>query len=77
MARAFTEIDWEDVTEFVPAVIAAMTMPLTFSIAEGIAFGFITYTAIKIMSGRFRDLNIAVILLSIAFLLKYIFLASH
>jgi len=77
MARAFTEIDWEDVTEFVPAVIAAMTMPLTFSIAEGIAFGFISYTAIKIMSGRFRDLNIAVVLLSMAFLLKYIFLASH
>jgi AGZA family xanthine/uracil permease-like MFS transporter len=78
MARAFTEIDWEDATEFAPAIIAAITMPLTFSIAEGISFGFISYTVIKILCGKFRDLNISIVLLAVAFVLKYIFLpAAH
>jgi AGZA family xanthine/uracil permease-like MFS transporter len=71
MARAFTEIDWTDSTEFAPAVITTLTMPLTYSIAEGIAFGFISYTAIKIISGRIRDLNLAIVLLSLAFITKY------
>jgi AGZA family xanthine/uracil permease-like MFS transporter len=74
MARALTEIDWEDPTEYAPAIITAIIMPLTFSVAEGIAFGFISYTAIKLISGRFRDLNAAVVLLAIAFILKYIFI---
>jgi AGZA family xanthine/uracil permease-like MFS transporter len=52
MARALTEIDWEDPTEYAPAIITAIIMPLTFSVAEGIAFGFISYTAIKLISGQ-------------------------
>jgi AGZA family xanthine/uracil permease-like MFS transporter len=71
MAKAFTEIEWEDLTEYVPAMIAAISMPLTYSIAEGISFGFISYTAIKLISGRYRDLNWALIILSGAFILKY------
>lgn len=74
MARALTEINWDDATEFAPAVIAALAMPLTFSIADGIAFGFISYTAIKILSGRARELNAAVIVLALAFILKYVYL---
>ena len=74
MARALTEIDWEDPTEYAPAVVTAIIMPLTFSVAEGIAFGFISYTAIKLISGRFRDLNAAIVILAIAFVLKYIFI---
>jgi AGZA family xanthine/uracil permease-like MFS transporter len=74
MAHAFTDIDWNDPTEYAPAVITAIIMPLTFSVAEGISFGFISYTAIKIMSGRFKDLNFAVVILAIAFVCKYIFL---
>jgi len=41
MARGFAELDWDDVTEYAPAVVTALAMPLTFSIANGIAFGFI------------------------------------
>jgi AGZA family xanthine/uracil permease-like MFS transporter len=74
MARALTEVNWEDPTEYAPAVVTAIIMPLTFSVAEGIAFGFISYTAIKLISGRYRDLNAAVVLLAIAFVLKYIFI---
>jgi AGZA family xanthine/uracil permease-like MFS transporter len=76
MARALTEIEWDDSTEYAPAVITTLTMPLTYSIAEGIAFGFISYTIIKIISGRFRDLNSVIVLLSLAFILKYAML-SH
>jgi len=71
MAQAFKDIDWEDATEYIPAVIAAITMPLTFSIADGISFGFIIYTAIKLLSGRYRDLNAAVIILTCAFIIKF------
>lgn len=72
MARALTEIKWTDSTEYAPAIITTITMPLTYSIADGIAFGFISYTAIKIISGRFRDLNMAVVLLTLAFIAKYV-----
>jgi AGZA family xanthine/uracil permease-like MFS transporter len=73
MARAFTEIEWEDLTEYVPAVLTAIAMPLTYSIAEGISFGFISYTAIKILSGRVRDLNAPLVILALAFIAKYVF----
>ena len=45
MARGLTEVEWDDITEAAPAVITAIAMPFTFSIAEGIAFGFISYAA--------------------------------
>ena len=51
MMSAVTEIDFTDPSEFVPAVVVIVTMPLTFSIAHGIAFGFIAYTGIKLLAG--------------------------
>jgi adenine/guanine/hypoxanthine permease len=74
MMRALTEINWEDVTEYVPAIITAIAMPLTFSIAEGISFGFISYVAIKIISGRLRDLNFTITALAIILIIRYVFL---
>lgn len=71
MARGLTEIDWEDATEYAPAVVTAITMPLTFSIANGIALGFITYAAIKLLSGRHRDVSITMGILAIAFIAKF------
>lgn len=73
MARAFTEIDWEDITEYAPATITAISMPLTFSIADGLSLGFITYTAVKLISGRYRELNLPIIILTLLFVLKIIF----
>ena len=55
--RNLKDIDWEDVSEYAPAVLAAIIMPLTFSIAYGIALGFIAYVLIKALSGRTSDLN--------------------
>ena len=74
MTRGLTEIDWEDATEFVPAVVTALAMPLTYSIAHGIAFGFVSYAAIKVLSGRFRDLNAALVILAVLFVAKFIWI---
>ena len=74
MARGLTEIDWEDVTDYAPAVVTAITMPLTFSIANGIALGFVTYAGAKILSGRFGEAKPAVLVLAALFLLRFWFL---
>lgn len=70
MARGLKDLDWDDVTEYVPAMVTAITMPLTFSIAHGIGIGFITYAAIKILAGRVGDMSPAVPIIAIAFLAK-------
>lgn len=74
MAGSLAHADWDDATDAAPVLISALAMPLAFSIAEGIALGFISYAAIKTLSGRFKDLNPAVIVLAILFALKYLFL---
>lgn len=74
MARGLAEINWEDVTDYVPAVVTALAMPLTFSIATGIGIGFITYAAVKVLSGRFQEASPAILILAVAFVLKFSFL---
>jgi AGZA family xanthine/uracil permease-like MFS transporter len=71
MTRGLAEIDWDDITESAPAVIAAVTMPLTYSIATGIGLGFITYALGKIVAGRFADAKPAVLGLALLFALKF------
>ncbi|GAA5169266.1 MULTISPECIES: NCS2 family permease [Halomonadaceae] len=74
MAGSLAHANWDDVTEAAPVLIAALAMPLTYSIANGIALGFISFTLIKLLSGRRSDLNPAVVLLSVLFILKFLFL---
>jgi AGZA family xanthine/uracil permease-like MFS transporter len=71
MARGLAEIDWNDVTEYAPAVIAAVAMPLTYSIATGIGLGFITYALAKIVAGKFAEASPAVLVLAILFAIKF------
>ena len=71
MMSAVREIDFDDVTEYVPAVITIAAMPLTFSIAHGIAFGFITYAGIKLLAGRFGQISAAVAILAVLFAAKF------
>jgi AGZA family xanthine/uracil permease-like MFS transporter len=71
MTRGLAEIEWDDVTEAAPAVVTALAMPFTFSIAEGIAFGFITYAAIKLASGRISEVHPAVGILAVLFVVKF------
>jgi AGZA family xanthine/uracil permease-like MFS transporter len=71
MARGLAEIDWDDVTEYAPAVVTAITMPLTYSIATGIGLGFITYTLAKLIGGKIQDAAPAIVVLAILFALKF------
>ncbi len=74
MMSAIKEIDFDDATEYVPAVVTITAMPLTFSIAHGLAFGFISWALIKLLSGRFSELNAAMVILAGLFLAKFVFL---
>ena len=74
MIRGLAEIDWEDLTESTPAVVTAITMPFTFSISHGIAFGFISYVGIKALAGRARELSPMVVIIAAVFVCKFAFL---
>lgn len=71
MTQGLAEIDWDDITEVTPAVVTALAMPLTFSIANGIGLGFITYAAVKILSGRPQECPLAVHAIALLFLIKF------
>ena len=77
MLRNITHIDWEDMTEYVPAVVTVVVMPLSFSIADGIGFGMITYAALKLLSGKINKSNVSVLIMAAIFLAKYAFLDVH
>lgn len=72
-ARNLVDVEWEDCTEYAPAILAAVLMPLTYSIANGIAIGFITYAVVKIATGQFKDANPAVLLVAVLGVLHYVF----
>lgn len=74
MISTITNVAWDDLTESAPVVITAVMMPLTYSIAEGIALGFLSYAAIKLVSGKAKEVNVAVWVISALALLKYIWL---
>ncbi|WP_186474669.1 NCS2 family permease [Psychrobacter sp. KCTC 72983] len=74
MMGTLKDIDWSDLTEAAPVVVVLLFTPLTYSIADGIALGFITFTAVKAIAGKFADISIAVLLLTLVLLVKIIFL---
>ena len=71
MTQGLAEIDWDDVTEYAPAVVTAITMPLTYSIATGIGLGFITYALAKILAGKVSEASPAVLVLAVMFAIKF------
>lgn len=70
MARSLADMSWDDITEAVPAMVTALAIPLTYSIASGIGLGIIAYAGIKLASGRWRDLNLAIAIIAAAFAVK-------
>ena len=74
MMQSITEVDWKDVTEYVPAAALAMTMPFTYSIANGLAVGFVSYAAVKLLSGRHASVSPAVGVLAVLFICKFVWL---
>jgi AGZA family xanthine/uracil permease-like MFS transporter len=75
MAKSLGALDWHEPTDYIPALIIAILMPLTFSIATGIGLGFIAYVVLKLVTGRYREIDIAVAVIAAAFLVKLILTA--
>jgi adenine/guanine/hypoxanthine permease len=76
MMRAVRDVAWPDMTEALPAFVTMIAMPLTFSIANGLALGFITYPLVKLIAGRGRDVKPLVWLLAGLFLIRFIYLGA-
>jgi AGZA family xanthine/uracil permease-like MFS transporter len=74
MLRDLGDIDWADTTESIPAAVTALVIPFTYSIAHGIAFGFMTYAALKLSTGQARAVKPIVWVIAAIFLFKYIYL---
>ncbi|ERH26383.1 putative permease [Aggregatibacter sp. oral taxon 458 str. W10330] len=72
MASSLIKVQWDDLTEATPAFITAAMMPFTYSITEGIAFGFVSYCVMKVGTGRWREVNAPVWVVSLLFLIKFI-----
>ncbi|MBS2100766.1 NCS2 family permease [Carboxylicivirga linearis] len=71
MFTPITKIDLTDYTEAIPAFLAIVMMPFTYSIAEGIVFGMLAYVILKVLTGKFKDISIVSILLAILFVFKF------
>ena len=76
MLKQVKRIDWDNFAEAIPAFMTIMIMPMTFSITEGISFGFISYTLLKAVTGRFKEVPPLIWGFALLFILRYIFL-SH
>ncbi|WP_286302297.1 NCS2 family permease [Vibrio apostichopi] len=74
MMSSMQHVDWKDFTNGAPAAITALMMPLTFSIANGIALGFITYTVLKLATGKTKDVSISMYFLAAIFVAKLVFI---
>ena len=74
MASSLTNIDFSDFTNAIPAFLTFAMMPLAYSIADGIIFGIISFTVFKIATKKTEDINLSLIILSILFVLKFVFL---
>ncbi len=71
MLREITEVDWDDITEATPAALTALMMPFTYSIANGLAFGFISYVVLKVVTGRWRQVHAASFIVAALFTVKF------
>lgn len=77
MLHSVVKIDWRDYTESIPAFLVMIIMPLTFSIATGIAMGFISYAAIKLFTGRRKEVSWLIYLLAALFILRFVYLKAR
>ncbi|MCF5149609.1 NCS2 family permease [Pseudomonas sp. PA-6-3F] len=74
MMASMAHINWDEATDSIPAIVTAIMMPLTFSVADGIALGFITYVALKAGTGKYREISVSLWVLCAIFIAKFIFL---
>lgn len=74
MTQSIAHIEWRDFSEAVPAFITMLATPLAFSIATGLSLGLISFTVVKIAAGKIREVNTLVWILTVLFLLRYVYL---
>jgi adenine/guanine/hypoxanthine permease len=72
MMRSVARIEWDEPQEYIPAFITVVLIPFSFSIADGIAFGFISYVALSVISGRWRKLHWLMVVFTALFLVRYL-----
>jgi adenine/guanine/hypoxanthine permease len=76
MLKAALAVRWDDATEAIPAFLTVIGMPLTFSIADGLALGFVSYPVIQVLAGRGREVSPLVLVLAALFVLRYAYLGG-
>lgn len=76
MSESLAYVKWNDFSEALPAFITMVATPLTFSIATGLSLGVISFTLVKLASGRIREISVLVWILTLLFLLRYLYLAA-
>ncbi|MXR36065.1 NCS2 family permease [Craterilacuibacter sinensis] len=74
MLRSLTHLEWDELTETAPAIACITTMAFTFSIADGIAFGAITYVITKLATGQGKQLSLPIVVIAGLFIARYLFL---
>ena len=77
MCGALARVQWNDFSEAFPAFLTLVATPLTFSIATGLSLGLLSYTLVKVGAGKSREISLLIWVLSVLFLLRYIFLGSE
>ncbi|HJV81083.1 NCS2 family permease [Noviherbaspirillum sp.] len=77
MLRELADLQWDDTTESVPAVITALMMPFTYSIANGVAFGFVSYAGLKLFTGRAKEVPLIVWIIAAIFIFRYVYLGAE
>lgn len=75
MARSVAAVQWTDFTEALPAFVIILTTPLTFSVATGLSLGLITFSVVKLASGRGKEVSLLLWILTAVFLFRYVYMA--
>ena len=76
MCGSVASVKWDDFTESVPAFLTLIATPLTFSIATGLSLGLLSFTFLKVFTGRRKEISPLIWVLSVLFLLRYAFLSG-
>lgn len=76
MMKNIKNLDWEEISDSVPAFLATIAMPFTFSITEGISWGFLSYVILKLLAGKGKSVNWLIYVFAVIFILRYIFLVT-
>jgi AGZA family xanthine/uracil permease-like MFS transporter len=76
MTESIGRVEWSEFTEAIPAFVTLLATPLTFSIANGLGLGLISYTLVKVAAGKYREVSVVIWILTALFILRYVYLAA-